>query len=188
MITTKNNTTELRGLLASLLCGRSCPSQKLIEDLDGREIVVTPFNGAYGQAGTIIALNGSPPRGVIVCCETQQPAADTSFHNNFYIGDGRSRRLGSTQAAIVRKFLAWPQFFTCAELAAYKEPQVVSINVDEYLFQEGYSIPFDRCTDASEVVEWVAHMSEKVWFTTRHVRQFIALVEKQNPGIRAYGC
>ncbi|GEM_PF-6819918 len=31
-----------------------------------REIVVTPYDGNYGRAGIVIAVNGSPPRGAVV--------------------------------------------------------------------------------------------------------------------------
>jgi hypothetical protein len=32
----------------------------------GREICVTPFEGNYGKAGYVIAINGSPPRGILI--------------------------------------------------------------------------------------------------------------------------
>jgi hypothetical protein len=32
----------------------------------GRPIVVTPFEGAYGVAGYVVCINGSPPRGAYV--------------------------------------------------------------------------------------------------------------------------
>lgn len=53
---------ELREALAGLLA-RGGPS--VFDELD-RDFVVTPYDGAYGQAGTVIALNGSPPRVIIL--------------------------------------------------------------------------------------------------------------------------
>lgn len=32
----------------------------------GRALLVTPFVGAYGFAGVVVALNGSPPRGIVL--------------------------------------------------------------------------------------------------------------------------
>lgn len=31
-----------------------------------RHIVITPYNGAYGLAGYVITVNGSPPRGTLL--------------------------------------------------------------------------------------------------------------------------
>ena len=36
------------------------------EDDLTRELVVTPFDGSYGQARLVVAINGSPPRGVAI--------------------------------------------------------------------------------------------------------------------------
>jgi hypothetical protein len=33
--------------------------------LRSRDLCCTPFRGAYGRAGWVIAVNGSPPRGVL---------------------------------------------------------------------------------------------------------------------------
>ena len=94
--------TEMSKLLRHLYGVNTASGRK---DFDGREIVMTPFGGAYGQAGWVIAVEGSPPRGVIISLETErhdyQPPAI------FYLGMDRSRRLGDAQAKTVRKFLAW---------------------------------------------------------------------------------
>ena len=92
---------ELREMLLRIVDGH--PSQKLREDFEGRELVVTDFNGTYGQAGTAIVLEGSPPRGVIVSLETEShrrvpPAI-------FYLAMDGSRRIGEAQARLVRRFL-----------------------------------------------------------------------------------
>lgn len=79
------------------------PSKATRDDLDARKIVVTPFDGAYGQAGSVVALNGSPPRGVIVTLETDD-------HRSypppiFYLTRDSSRRLGEAQCEVVRQFI-----------------------------------------------------------------------------------
>ena len=33
-------------------------------DYLGRDVIVTPYEGAYGVAGYVVAINGSPPKGV----------------------------------------------------------------------------------------------------------------------------
>ena len=35
------------------------------DDVRGRKLCCTPFRGAYGRAGWVIAVNGSPPRGML---------------------------------------------------------------------------------------------------------------------------
>lgn len=79
------------------------PSKTLREDYEGRKLVVTDFEGAYGQAGTAIVLEGSPPRGVIISLETEHhrlvpPAI-------FYLAMDSSRRMGEAQSRLVRRFL-----------------------------------------------------------------------------------
>lgn len=92
----------LHSLLLELYSGR-IPTEAARKDFEGRDLVATPFGGAYGHAGWIIAVNGSPPRGVIVCLETKDhkyvPASI------FYLEVDKSRRLGSAQADIVRAFV-----------------------------------------------------------------------------------
>lgn len=101
---------ELRELFLHLRCPASQRPPKMREDMDGREIVVTPFDGAYGNAGVVIALNGSPPRGVIVVLENRNKH---NYHRNyapiFYLTESSSRRLGARQVDIVRAFLAEKQ-------------------------------------------------------------------------------
>lgn len=80
----------------------SKPSEAIRKDLSSREIVVTDFDGAYGNAGTVIALNGSPPRGVIVSIEGDGQCYPPAI---FYLERDRSRRLGDAQAETVREFL-----------------------------------------------------------------------------------
>lgn len=93
---------ELRELLLELYSGR-VPTPAARKDFEGRELVVSPFDGHYGLAGWIIAVNGSPPRGVVVSLETRErrymPASV------FYLEMDKSRRLGAAQASIVRKFI-----------------------------------------------------------------------------------
>lgn len=53
-------------------------------DFQERELCCTPFTGAYGRAGWVIAVNGSPPRGVLV-----------ALSQSVYHLDGKSKRLTS---------------------------------------------------------------------------------------------
>jgi hypothetical protein len=51
--------------LVTLVCS-------LLPDLRGcndpaRPVHITTFNGCYGPAGVVVAVNGSPPKGIIVC-------------------------------------------------------------------------------------------------------------------------
>lgn len=85
--------------------------------------------------------------------------------------------------------------YTLAELAAYKEPELVRYSGGkcpsfDVLTPNGcwYEIEEHRCDTAPRLVEWIAHMTEKVWFTADHARQLIALVNERHPGVREYGC
>jgi hypothetical protein len=73
------------------------------QDLETREVVCTDFDGAYGHAGTVIALNGSPPRGIIVSIEADGDHYPPAI---FFVKHGSSRRIGDAQARLVRKFLS----------------------------------------------------------------------------------
>lgn len=37
-----------------------------LEDVRERDIIITPYDGAYGWAGVVITVNGSPPRGTFL--------------------------------------------------------------------------------------------------------------------------
>lgn len=94
---------SLQRLLTHLHCGKHTTAAS-VADMDKRDIVTTPFFGAYGIAGFSIVVEGSPPRGVIVSLETElhtyyPPAI-------FYLSMDSSRRLGDAQAEIVRSFIA----------------------------------------------------------------------------------
>lgn len=41
----------------------------LNQDEATREIIITPFDGNYGRAGLMIVVNGSPPKGMLICTE-----------------------------------------------------------------------------------------------------------------------
>lgn len=63
-----------------------------------RDIVVTPYNGHYDEiAGYVIAINGSPPRGVFV---TFRPYRET-----VYAMPNRVHRLNDDQSEIVHAYL-----------------------------------------------------------------------------------
>ena len=62
-----------------------------------RKIHVTPYDGAYGLAGYVVAVNGSPPRGTFIT---------TAYHGCVYITpDGRSRKMSERQAGMVYAYL-----------------------------------------------------------------------------------
>lgn len=46
------------------------------------------------------------------------------------------------------------------------------------LFDNGYwyEIETSRCDTAAKLVDWIAHLSEKVWVTTEHIRQLVEMV------------
>lgn len=81
---------------------------KALEDLQSRKLVATRFGGNYGQAGTVIILEGSPPRGTIIAIE---PDIGPAWYppTFYYIDMDRSRRLGDQQANTVREFLNDPE-------------------------------------------------------------------------------
>jgi len=93
---------RVKVLMADMLCGVKC-SEAVAHDLLSRDLIYTPFCGAYGIAGWVLALEGSPPRGVIVSLETERhryvpPAI-------FFLTMDKSRRVGEAQAREVRKFI-----------------------------------------------------------------------------------
>lgn len=68
------------------------------EDFSLRDINVSPYTGAYGLAGYVLAVNGSPPRGTFI--------AVASYRHVFYLdGHGRSRRLSYEHGEIVWEYL-----------------------------------------------------------------------------------
>lgn len=84
---------SLREIFGQLMCdGGRAPSPRLVADIDQREIFFTPFEGAYGCAGWIAVLNGSPPYGCLVVCEGTSSSPDI-----VYIHGDRSRRLNPHQ-------------------------------------------------------------------------------------------
>lgn len=57
-----------------------------------REVIVTPFDGAYGLAGYVFAVNGSPPRGVVVVL--MENGAESEVWSMTIVGyDGRAQRV-----------------------------------------------------------------------------------------------
>lgn len=53
-------------IAANWACRMAGPSAKVPEDELEREVYLTPFDGAYGVAGHVVTINGSPPRLVAV--------------------------------------------------------------------------------------------------------------------------
>lgn len=59
-------------------------------DMEGRPVCVTPFSGRYGTAGYVLAVNGSPPRGLVVA----QVDGHGRLRAATVLGnDGRARRI-----------------------------------------------------------------------------------------------
>lgn len=72
------------------------PSVDPSADMLSRPLVATPFQGNYGRAGWVIAVNGSPPRGVVTVL-----GGDA-----FFISSGRSKRITrEPQLAAIFAFL-----------------------------------------------------------------------------------
>lgn len=92
---------EMRKMMLHLYAGKY-PSASTKNDFEGRELIVTKFDGAYGNAGHVVAMNGSPPRGVIVSLEGGHKCYPPAI---FYLTQDTSRRVGEAQAEIVRSFL-----------------------------------------------------------------------------------
>ncbi len=70
-------------------------------DVSKREIICTPCGGNYGTVEAwVVAVNGSPARGTFFIGQNKYTGADDIF----FIYNGRSRRVGSAQAKIVRDF------------------------------------------------------------------------------------
>ena len=62
----ENFRTEVRDPdLVALVCSL-LPDLRRCNDPD-RPVHITTFNGCYGPAGVVVAVNGSPPKGIIMC-------------------------------------------------------------------------------------------------------------------------
>lgn len=89
---------DVRELLIHLASGGGWKARWFVDDITGRKICCTPFDGHYGQAGWIIAVNGSPPR-----CEI---LVNSSSHwTPIVIVNGTPKRLGDKQAKVVSAFV-----------------------------------------------------------------------------------
>ena len=81
--------------LIEKLCNGGRPSG----DTLARELCVTPYMGNYGPAGLVIAVNGSPPRGIIL--------TEGNFAA-FMAAGGRAREIKKDdQREIIWRFVAW---------------------------------------------------------------------------------
>lgn len=104
------NSTSIEGALRQLFLRGLCrnPTDVLVKDVYSRKIVVTQYDGNYGNAGLVIALNGSPPRGTIILAESRHDIGFWIPPKVFYIVDEKSRRMGDKQSQVVREFAkAW---------------------------------------------------------------------------------
>ena len=87
---------EIRSLLQKLVGAKDGTDPAAF----GRDLVCTPCGGNYESvAAWLIAVNGSPPRGMLV----YNPHFDIPIQA-FFIDVDRSRKLGDAQARIVRRF------------------------------------------------------------------------------------
>jgi hypothetical protein len=75
-----------------------------LADLRGRNVVVSHFGGCYGFAGYVIAMNGSPPRGLIVWLGDSNSYNDA---NAYWRGGAETgfKRLREREIETVRAFL-----------------------------------------------------------------------------------
>ena len=91
---------ELRSLFFDLFFSRQSwdRTQTARRDFAGRKICVTVYSGHYGNAGHVICLEGSPPRGtLLVPRDLDAVSGSVVFWNN-----ARPRLLGIRQSRIVR--------------------------------------------------------------------------------------
>lgn len=86
---------KLRELAAQLIGYKDTIT---VPNKDGflRDIIVSPYNGAYGLAGYVVAIDGTPPRGTFMTIEAQQCT---------YIGAGRPKLLSQQKSAVVLDYL-----------------------------------------------------------------------------------
>lgn len=82
--------SEVQAVLMRLYHGKSekkiHPKGK--EDFVGRSLVCTPYEGCYGQAGWVVCVNGSPPRGTVIITAPSRLQDFILFWDGF-----RARRL-----------------------------------------------------------------------------------------------
>jgi len=94
---------KLKSLLLDLSISKQNQSLVISEDYHSRHLVVTHFDGAYGKAGSVIALNGSPPRGVLLCLMNDHHTYDDT--SIVYITQTKSKRMSFRQSRTVVEFL-----------------------------------------------------------------------------------
>jgi len=98
MITNRNALEDFRELTIKLAGGTGWLSRACVADMQGRELVCTPYGGNYGVAGWLIVLNGSPPRLTLI--------VENNSGAIIAVVSERSRRLGLQHAKIVTRFVA----------------------------------------------------------------------------------
>ena len=94
----------LKDLIVFLSFGER-PRPTLVEDYRARDLVVTTFGGNYGPAGWVIALNGSPPRGLFLVTKEAMSWGEGGSRILWFDGASRPRLLGDRQADVVRRYL-----------------------------------------------------------------------------------
>jgi hypothetical protein len=74
-------TVGLRAILVRLYYGKSDDFRRDPDDVGGRPLVCTPFKGAYGPAGWVICVEGSPPRGTLLVLTSESRGMRVSGRN-----------------------------------------------------------------------------------------------------------
>jgi hypothetical protein len=104
--------------------------------------------------------------------------------------DGDGGRAGTSIEGIL--------VYTDTELLDMPDPPVVvryntdqgvpSFDLLDEAADHWYEVEVRRCNTAAKLVEWIGHLLEKRWVTKQHLEQFIDLVERHVPGVRARNC
>ena len=81
---------DFKKLILKLSLGNARHSPAYSKDILSRKLIFTPFGGRYGPAGWVVAINGSPPRLILLL--------ENSFSDVVAIANGRARKLGRAQA------------------------------------------------------------------------------------------
>lgn len=47
--------------------------------------------------------------------------------------------------------------------------------------EQWYEIVVSECRTIAELTDWIAHMCDKTWVTTKHIQQFVILWQSKQP-------
>jgi len=68
------------------------------------------------------------------------------------------------------------KFISAAELVKMKFDPLVKVKDGFFVLPNGYDIECNRIRDYEQLVQWLAHLSEKTWFTGEIMHDFIMCV------------